>query len=337
MNLSTSSSNLKKAWMYFFWSLLFILFLFVFDRGFYYIISHLEVNVFKDSNFEERLAKYVKGKNISTLIFGTSRTYEGIHPHYIGRELNETAFKVSFQGKGPKYNYYFYNLYKKYAGVPKVVIYGVDYFLYAIRSTSLWMSNFNLIDTQKENFLNLSSPLLLLKHKKRYDILLNNLIVWLEKEMTVPNQKDSTEEFYKVQKYIGVDDPNKKLVTQPPANFTYQQFLRFPGKEGRYFKRLLTQLDKDNVTVVLVALPDYIGSLKTNYQHRRFIKHLRRLKKNYKNVFIYNYNNYRKFPLDNPEFFNDGGYGKTNSHLSKRGARLFNEVFIKDLKKHYQR
>jgi hypothetical protein len=129
---------------------------------------------------------------------------------------------------------------------------------------------------------------------------------------------------------------NKKLVTEPYDNYKRQAYPPFPGKEGLYFKKLLDELERDHVTVILVALPDYFGSFKTNLQRHDFALHLRQLTQEYENLFFYNYNRPRKFPLSNTEYFNDGGYGETNSHLSQKGAKVFNKLLIKDIKKHYQ-
>jgi hypothetical protein len=143
------------------------------------------------------------------------------------------------------------------------------------------------------------------------------------------------EDFIKIQNYTGLTLKDKELVTEPPRRFRRQFFPSFPGKEGRYFMKLLAELERDGVTIVLVALPDYFGSFKTNFQRDKFIRHLKQLGWKFKNLYVYNYNRPKRFPLDNPDYFNDGGYGKTNSHLSQKGAKLFNEILVKDLRKHY--
>ena len=332
MSLSISSSKIRKFIAGFF---LFILFLLLFDRGLFYLISNLEANFYQGNDFEKRFERFVKDAHFTTLIFGTSRTYEGIHPYYIEEKLNQKAFKESYVGKGPKYNYYFYKLYKKYAGIPKVVIYGVDYFIYAVGSDPKWMSRFD-INTGDEKIDYLSNPLLLVKYKKKIDNFLNNILIRLKVEMGPKISKESLQDFIDIQNYTGLMVKNKKLVTEPYKNYKRQVYIRSPGKEGDYFKKLLDELERDQVTVILVALPDYFGSFKTNLHRHNFVLHLRELKHKYKNLFFYNYNRPRKFPLNNTEYFNDGGYGETNSHLSQKGAKVFNERLVKDIKKHYQ-
>ena len=314
---------------------MFILFLFLFDRGLFYIISNLEANFYQESDFEKRFERFVKDKHFTTLIFGTSRTYEGIHPYYIEEKLKQNAFKESYVGKGPKYNYYFYKLYKKYAGIPKVVIYGVDYFIYAVDSDPKWMSRFD-INNRDESIDYFSSPLLLVKYKKKIDNFLNNILIRLKEEMESEISKKLLQDFIKIQNYTGLTVKNKKLVTQPYNNYERQAYPPFPGKEGLYFMKLLDELERDHVTIILVVLPDYFGSYKTNFQRHELILHLRQLRDKYKNLYYYNYNRLKNFPLGNPEYFNDGGYGETNSHLSQKGAKLFNEILVKDIKKHFQ-
>jgi hypothetical protein len=341
MNLSTSNSNPSASPLargaytrYFAGFFLFILFLFLFDRLLFFLISTLETNVYKKNKFEKRFENYLKENQFSTLIFGTSRTYEGIHPYYFEKELGEKAFKESFQGKGPKYFYYFYQFYKKHAGIPKVVIYGVDYFIYNITSDSRWLARFrNQIPKKEPNYF--SAPLLLLKYKKKVDEFFNNLLILLKEKENPDDTEDSFDDFVRLQEYTGTIIPNKGPVAKRPAKYIRQFFFRFPGKEGDYLEKLLEEMNNDNVMVILVGLPDYYGTYKTNFERRDFALDMKRLDWKYKNVFFYNYNRSFKFPLKKKAYFLDGAYGLTNSHLSKIGAEVFNKLLIQEVKKHY--
>jgi len=312
-----------------------LLFLFLFDRGLFYLLHRVESDFYRKNDYEKRFETFVKGKGYDTLIFGTSRTYEGIHPYYIEKFLHRKAFKESYVGKGPKYNYYFYRLYKKYAGIPRVVIYGVDYFIFTITTDSKWMERFNL--NEKEEKINVFSAVsLLVKYKKKIDNFLNNVVISLGEEMEA-GEEDPFKEFIHMQKYVGAYKKDKNLVTEQPRRIKRQFFPTFPGVEGHYFIKLLDELDRDGVTVVLVGLPDHIGTYKTNFQRREFIQYLKGLNRKYKNLYIYNYNRPNQFPLSDDRYFNDGGYSKTNSHLSREGARVFNKMFVEDLKKLYRK
>jgi hypothetical protein len=334
MSSSTSGSKIKKYLAGFF---LLMLFTFLFDRGLFLLLSNLEAHFYKPENFEDRFARFVKDKHYNTLILGTSRAYDGIHPYYIAKFLGQKAFRETFQGKGPKYNYYFYHVYKKYAGIPKVVIYGVDYFIYAVESDPKWMARFNLEKKNKNEDVNFfSSPLLLLQYKKKIDNFHNNVLIHFQEKSPPKKNEDSFKDFIEIQEYRGVKAPNKKMIIKRPAKFRRQFFIRYPGQEGRYFKKLLDELEKDKVTIILVALPDFIGTYKTNFQREEFIFHLKTLKRDYKNCYVYNYNRPRVFDINNVDYFNDGGWGNTNSHLSKLGGIVFNKILCEDLRKHYQ-
>ncbi len=334
MNSSISNSNrsLSGIKKYIVGACLFILSIFLFDRGLFYLLSTLENNFYPRTEFEKQFERFVTDKKFSTLILGTSRAYEGIHPFYIEKRLNQKAFKEACQGKGPKYSYYFYKVYKKYCGIPRVVLYGVDYFIYNITSDPKWMARFDAYEEDKSiNYF--SSPLLLVKYKKKIDNFLNNVMIRLTGNMEAD---DTAQQFIAFQEYKGGDNEKKDLVLEPGAKFARQKFLRSPGIEGDYFEKLLAELNRDGVTVILVALPDYIGTIMTNNQQYLFVAHLKEFHEKYKNVHVFDYTRPGEFPTKIPEYFNDGGYGRTNSHLSKKGARLFNKILAKDLKKYYE-
>jgi hypothetical protein len=314
---------------------LFVLFLFLFDRGLFYLIYKAERNFYSRNEFEERFEKYMEGKSFSTLILGTSRTYEGIHPVYLENALGERMFKETYRGKGPRYNYYFYKLYKKYAGVPKVVIYGVDYFIYSISSDLMWMARFDL-DEPGEKIDFFTSPLMLVDYKEEIDNFYNNIMIRLKEKRNVEAEKNVFDDIIAVQRYTGIQFRDKKLNNKKSGGYKVQRFRKFPGEEGRFFIKLLDQLKQDNVTVILVSLPDYIGTFRTNHQRTSFMTHLKSLKHDYPNLYIYNYNKPKEFPLSNEDYFNDGGFGQTNSHLSKLGARLLCKKLAEDIRKHYK-
>lgn len=331
-SISNSNSRMKGTKKYIVGACLFILSIFLFDRGLFYLLSIVEKNFYPRTEFEKQFEGFVKDKKYSTLILGTSRAYEGIHPYYIEKRLNRKAFKDAYVGKGPKYNYYFYKVYKKYCGIPRVVLYGVDYFIYNITSDPKWMARFDTVE--KEKSINIfSSPLLLIKHKRKIDTFLNNVMI----RLTGRREADNTvQQFIDLQEYKGGDNEKKDLVLEPGAKFVRQKFIPPPGIEGDYFEKLFAELAQDGVTVILVALPDYIGTIMTNHQQYLFVEHLKGFHEKYKNVHILDYSRPGAFPTKIPEYFIDGGYGRTNSHLSRKGARLFNKILAKDIKEYYE-
>lgn len=88
--------------------------------------------------------------------------------------------------------------------------------------------------------------------------------------------------------------------------------------------------------MVLVGLPDYFGSFKTNFERLYLLNHLKRLCEDYPNTVVHNYNRPRLFPLMESNLFLDGGWGMTNSHLSSEGAKLLCKKLADDIRGYYQ-
>jgi len=327
--------NGKKILTYVAGVLLFLVCLFLTDRGLYYLINRMETDMYSKNDFELRFEEYMQGKSFNTLIFGTSRTYEGIHPIYFEKYLGVKAFKEAFQGKGPKYNYYFYKLYKKYAGVPKVVVYGVDYFIYNVTSDPKWMSRFKL-EEETPAFDWFAAPLLLVHNKKKIDNFHNNLLMELGKKPATEVNKDRFKDIIDVQVYTGIMQQGDLLKAEYTRRHHRQVFMTPPGVEGEYFDKLLKELDRDGVTVILTGIPSFYGTYKTNFQHNAFLLQLKSFLRIYKRLYILNFNRPGKFPLEDKAYFNDGGYGQTNSHLSQLGSQKFCEMLLKSIADHYK-
>ena len=338
VTVKQTTSGIKK---YLFRALIFLFFLILLDRGLFYMIQSFEQNYYKRKNFKKVFMQrkdfnknFMKlPKNTyNTLIMGSSRTYRGIHPYYIHKRLKQNAFKIAKAKIGVKFNYYFYKEYKKYAGVPKVVIYGVDYFIFTKRSAENFLRFIGVEDIGENNYQN--GVLLLLNNKEKIDSFFNNMLDTLNQVHTSAPDTPGTKEIQIIDPFIGYD--GKRLNKHKPRRFRTFYYTPYPGTEGVYFTKLLKECEFDGVQVILVFLPDYIGTYESNFQGEAFKQDIQRLVKDYKNVFIYDYNDPEVFPLRNPDYFLDGGYGKTNSHLSRTGARLFNRMLVKDLKKHYR-
>lgn len=309
----------------------FLLALFLFDRGLSLALREFELRYYGHSDFERRLASYLKDRRFNALVFGTSRAYEGISVPRLDACLGQRFFKETFQGKGPKYNLHFYRLFKKHAGVPRVVVYGVDYFIYSVESDPRWMSRFNR-DGRDERFRPLAAPLLLLAQKRRNDLFLNNLVNDLADQASrEPPPGDAM--FDEINGYTGAQTPadNPRLVTRKPRRFLRQYMPRPPGTEGEYFDRLLAELEADGVRVALVSLPDYVGTYLTNLEVRHFHNQLKAIRRRHRNVVTLLYNNPSRFDMNDGTLFLDGGWGKTNSHLSARGAAALAGKLCQDL------
>lgn len=313
----------------------FFLFFLLLDRLVFLGIRRAESSFYRNISSYSLADKFaqVKGKGpFGVLILGTSRTYDGIHPGYIQDELGVKAFKEAFVGKGPMYNYLFYEQYKKTLGIPRVVIYGLDYFLFNITSERHWLKRFpaSLVDG---NYFK-SGISLLLVNKSRIDEFGNTFINSMKNNPWADVNYLNEMDLARMDAYRGVVSPGKIDSVEPPR-FRKVMFFGPPGKEGDYFFRLLDELRRDKVTVLLVAMPEFIGTYRTNSNHRKFLRNFRKLGHAYDNVHFYNYDDPKSFDLANPDYFIDGGYGKTNSHLSRAGAEIFNRMLVRDLRRYF--
>ena len=323
---------------YLFGVLMFIVFLAAFDRGLFYVIRTVEQNYYKKKDlkkiffqrrdFNKQFLKLPKG-TYSTLIMGSSRTHRGIHPFYLYKRLKQKAFKIAKAKIRLKFNYYFYKEYKTYAGIPKVVIYGLDYFMFKLESHRFFMEAVAGEDDISDKYAGGVS--LLISNKEHIDSFFNNYLDRLNREFKKGSFQRKT--FKVIDPFIGY--VKQEPLVRKKARFKKYKYVPYPGKEGIYFTKLLKEWEADGVKVILVFLPDYIGTYRSNYQSDLFKKEIKTLTAGYKNVFIYDYNRPDKFSLSNAAYFSDGGYGKTNSHLSITGARVFNRLLFRDIKGHY--
>lgn len=310
--------------LFFFLSLLF------FDRLFTYVIFEYNHHFFPSGDFEEELKEHLGKNNYNAIILGSSRTYEGIHPDLIRtRKLN--PFKWSFAGFGPKYNYYFYQMFKKNEGIPEVIVFGIDYFIYNLFSSPEALAELNCSEDISPNIDYLDPEILLMKNKTKIDIIIKDIL-----RTFTPSDNTLKRDINKIQSYTGTKKgelKNYKVHTVRTEKIKGSAFTKPPGSEGDYFLQLLEQLRDEKVNVVLVVIPEYIGTFRTNKFQTMFRIHLKNLKKKFKNITILNYNYIKKFNLGDDTLFLDGGYGYTNSHLSKKGAEIFNRLLRTNLER----
>jgi len=302
----------------------------LFDRLSSFLIFECNHILFSDNNFEVKITDHLQKNNYNSLIMGSSRTYEGIHPALLESEKLH-PFKWGFAGFGPKYNYYFYKLYKKVNKKPKTIILGVDYFVYTLFSSPSALGELNTGPDTGFTLNYLDPSILLLKNKKKIDIILKDIVGSLNPAKNAPKR-----DIEEIQSYTGSHKSgmkNYKVYTERTRRFKGSAFTKPPGSEGEYFFKMLDEFREDNVNLILVVIPEYIGTFRTNKFQRIFRMHLKRLKKKYENIRILNYNYIKKFNLGDASLFLDGGYGYTNSHLSKKGAEIFNKMLKKDLEK----
>ena len=334
----SSSNRIPVSWKKTVFGLpIFILLLFIADRGLFRFFLTLEKNASR-YDLENKLRAIPEKGKYEVLVFGTSRTFNAIQPAYVNPVVGTRLFKESYMGKGPRYNYYFYKIYKRIFGVPKVVVYGLDYFLFEHKFREDILQRFPEYKDLPGAYMN--GPSLLLANKERIDqYIINCALNKIQKQTTAGRRLYNPEEnFADMESYPGaVVKKESQVVTEIPPDFKKKKvpYEAFPGKEGVYFLRLLEELKKDNVTIFLITIPDHIGTYRTHRGNRRFVQDhgslLKRL--NYEgHAFLADYNSPKRFPMDDTECFFNGGYGQIISHLSIKGSKIFCEMFAKDLK-----
>lgn len=313
---------------------IFVASLFALDR---LVALALERTVFSREQQEDMTLKLREAREAGpyeVLIFGTSRTFEAIHPADILEGTGARAYKEAYQGRGPRYQYEFYRRYREVVGRPRVVVYGVDYFLFSIRSTPSRLAAFGI--KAKAQTAGVRWPLRLLQDKESND----QGIVWtLQRWQMRPTAgrrrgEPDRERYPKdMEEYRGTDRARQGDPAEPPpARYQKIPFARFPGEEGEDFVRLLDLLEADGVNVLLVGLPDFIATYRSDYEQRRFAQTFTRLAAAHRRCTFVNYNRPDRFPLSDATLFLDGKYGNPNSHMSRAGVAPFLRVFLPDLK-----
>ena len=213
-------------------------------------------------------------------------------------------------------------------GVPKLVVYGVDFFIYNIASERRLLLRFP--ESAALPYRPFSSFSLLWSNKASIDQGLNSLLNQWQEQSAGDGVFDPERNAADMEKFLG---ENMTMVdkSEPTGEFDKVPFFHYPGLEGEYFEKLMIALDRDRVTVVLVGLPDYIGTLETNVGYKKYVRAMKNLVLNYHDFHFFDYNQRWIFPLEDASLFINGGYGQTNSHLNKAGAELFNRRFMEDL------
>jgi hypothetical protein len=144
-----------------------------------------------------------------------------------------------------------------------------------------------------------------------------------------PERYQRDMEAYRGNTMMRVGDPAEPA----PARYDRIAFPRFPGKEGEYLERLLGDLEADGVEVLLVGLPDFIATYRTDFEQQAFNDTFESLAASHRHCVFLNYDTPDRFPLSNAAYFIDGKYGSPNSHLSRAGIKPFLHVFLPDLRK----
>lgn len=272
----------------------------------------------------------------STLIIGSSRTQRGIHPLYFWEELRQRAYREAKGNKRAKYDYYFYQHFRAAHGKPRVVIYGVDYFMFKIGSDERAMLQLRQGQSAAAPSPHAAGLSLLWANKPRFDQFLNDALNHVDNRLEPPRHPGEGAIQPLIDTFIGFSPRQRQnLVMEKPLDFRGLPYQPYPGLEGEYLKKLLEMLHQDGVTALLVMPPEYIGTYETNFEREKFVRDIQALIRPFPKAHFLNYNDPHRFPLDNPEYFQDGGYGREDSHLSSVGGVMFNRMLLHDIRRYY--
>ncbi len=319
-------------------------FFFLFDRG--------GVMLFREASFSfysnVKIKKSVFGKRevikkdfYDTLIFGSSRTIAAIHPLYLFNHLGLKAYTSAKNDRYPHYFYLLYKLFKKQFGKPEYLIYGVDYFMFTLKTSKFLLISasrkkrkIKKIDLSKRpekdaGFLKEIS--LLLRWKKKLDKTVEDVLYKYSLDMDRPD-KNSTNAAG-ISNFTGNKTTLELNPDNRPATWEKFPYLDSDNGEGKYLKKLFDELETDGVIVFLVGIPDYIGTYESTSEKDRFEKDMQSLINGRKKFRFLNYNHPDKFDLHNRRFYKNGRYGHNNSHLSYYGSIPLNEILSRDIKK----
>jgi hypothetical protein len=305
--------------------------LFVFDRGASAGIDRVYRWVEGESQLHGQLVALPDKSAYEVLVLGSSRAFEAIHPSAIERGLGVKAYKEAGKGKGLRYAYEFYRLYRDLVGKPRVVVYGVDYFMFGMPSDEALLRRFDVASSNAGLGTGSFVPLQTLARKEVNDRAIVRILERAQQRLvSAMGEFDPEHNQADMATYTG---PPVSLVVPraEPARYRRVPYARFPGLEGEFLTRLLDACAADGVPTMFVYPPDYLPTRRTNFEHEAFVREFRRLIAGTPNAFFYDYDDPDRFPLSEPALFWDGGWGNSNSHLSRRGAEVFARLYIPDL------
>ena len=303
--------------------------LLLFDRLLVSAIDGIDARLERDTAVLSKLAALPAPAAYEWLILGTSRGYEGIHPALIQREFGVRAFKEAYKGKGLRYQYEFYRLYRQVVRPPRVVVFTLDYFMFDTPSDPLQLRRLGPAGAPDGRARPAPWGLRLVSHRSQVE---RTVLRILERvQARIGGGFDPDHRVADMEAYTG--EPVSRVVERAePAEFRRADYRPHPGIEGEYFDRLIREWAAEGIVVVLVYPPDYVGTRETNVGHEAFIADVRRLVRACPTCSVLDYAGAERFPIATAKYFLDGGYGNTNSHLSQSGAALFHRVWMADVK-----
>jgi len=263
---------------------------------------------------------YAGDINADIAIFGSSRAWLHFNPKLFESRLNKSAYNFGLDGHNFWLQYLRYKEYFKYNKHPETIIYSIDVFSLRKRNDLY----------NKKQFL----PYMLWN----YDIY----------KFTRSYDGFSTADYFvPLLRYFGnvrVKDIKNLLFTDKNENYRYRGFKGMDLKWSsdaksndsklivdvdstslRLFKSFVEELQNENINIILVYSPEYIGGQNIFKNRKDMIGIFKQMAKEFDVPFI-DYSN-SAISADKNLFYN-------NLHLTKVGADIFTNNIIDYLKDH---
>lgn len=326
-------------------AILLALFFLLFDRGAALLFREINYSLYSNVNIRKSIfgkKEIIKKDFYDALIFGSSRTAAGIHPLHLYDHLGLKAYRMAKSDRYPHYFYLAYRNFKKQYGKPKYLIYGMDYFMFDMKtskfllvSASMKRRKIKKIDIFKrppEDHSLMGEVSLMFRWKKKLDRTVSDILYKYSLELDSPG--GSGVNAAGISRFTGNMTTLKPASLIRPEKWNKKTYVNSSNGEGEYLVRLFDELEKDGVFVFLVDIPDFIGTYESKSEKDLYLKDLRTLIRGRENFYLLQYNHPEKFDLSNPRYFKDGEYGEENSHLSHFGSIPFNRMLSEDLKRY---
>jgi len=275
------------------------------------------------------------------LVLGSSRARYAFAQDILSSRLNKRVVKEAGAGEFPKHNYYFYQKWRLGFPRPKLVLYGLDYFMFEkdsdLQKLARLGKNIELAALNPHGRVNPSWPLLsrvswLFRMKPEIDGFLGDLMKF-DRGAEAGGEDAPRAAPKPGRKRRPAGWKGRQTLAVKPESWATRAYRALPGVEGAYLERLLQDLEQDNVPVFLVMIPDYVGANDTNFEQAKFKADMRALAARFSRVRILDFNHADRFDLEDAGNFWDGAWGKSNCHLSLKGMKDFTARLAAELER----
>jgi hypothetical protein len=289
------------------------------DRSMAFVLKNFASQWGRAREAREGSVIYEDAINVDVLIMGSSRAYRAIDPDALSEQTGYSVRQEASKDKYIRYNYLFYKQYREHSRPPKIMIWGLDYFMFGFRSGKRVLSRLGFsedagrptghafpVSNGSSSFLGRVSELS--RIKKGFQETFFDFINSFDPGAGRTERRIHTKHHGHIQ---GIGNPNnyRKFRFPPP-----------PGHEGEHLHAFLDLVRRDGVHVYLVMLPDFYGTFLSHSSEDQYEDEWRRIAQKYDSVQLINFNDVARFDLKNHLLFKDGGYGRISSHLNYHGA-----------------